>query len=112
MGLIVAEGTFKERMETSCLIHNFKPLAGKFVLQAAKRCQPLKQRFIQQPMRTKPSIIKVRDISRNERSFNFYLESVFGVVGYKTALLEKNGNIILIFQAIPKWKPDDHREDP
>lgn len=45
--------------------------------------------YTEQPMRTKLSIVKVRDISRNERSFSFYLESIFGVAGHKTALLGK-----------------------
>ena len=110
MGFIVAAGTFKERMDTSCLLHNFKPLAIKFITSYKKMPAFETTVCTEQPMRTEPSVVKVRDISRNERSFNFYLEFIFGVAGHKTTLLEKNSSIFLIFQAIPKWEPDDQRE--
>lgn len=47
MVLVVTAETFKERMNTFCLVHNFKPLAIKFILQATKRCEPWNLLFIQ-----------------------------------------------------------------
>ena len=67
--------------------------------------------YVEQLMRTKPTIKKITDISRNEKSSNFYLHSYLVWQGTKTALLKKtSGNILLICQAIPKWIPAYHRE--